>query len=368
MNQVTLAPGASQVVPISTGAVNFAVQAALNLTVVATSTSNPTIQGAGSADLMIPVTQGMTAEFSPASQALSQPGMATFLLIVHNTGNTEDSYSATIIGVDGPVTATLVGLDGSPTDSISTFILPGLSTGAILLQAQLSAVGQGAVTVQVKSLTNTETATPVATAVVTSSPTPTTPTPTTPTTPTPTTPTTPFVTMISAGVVKKKVKHHRLTEILIGFSGALNATEAQELSNYRLVRSGKHHSFTAKNARVLKLKSAMYDAAGDMVSLIPRKRLVPRKSYELVVTGQPPAGLQDSLGRYIDGGRKGTSGSNAVAVLSRSGATIVATASGTTVGRALGIVAAVDRSLEAGDLILETRRRRFLREARHAAP
>ena len=80
----------------------------------------------------------MTAAFSPASQTLSQPGMATFLLMVHNTGNTEDSYSATIMGTNGPVTATLVGLDGSPTQSISTFILPGLSTGAIELQVSLA--------------------------------------------------------------------------------------------------------------------------------------------------------------------------------------------------------------------------------------
>ena len=85
----------------------------------------------------------MTAEFSPASQTLSSPGTATFLLMVHNTGNTEDSYSATIMGTNGPITATLVGLDGSPTQSISTFILPGLSTGAIELQVDISAVGQG---------------------------------------------------------------------------------------------------------------------------------------------------------------------------------------------------------------------------------
>jgi hypothetical protein len=148
--------------------------------------------------------------------------------------------------------------------------------------------------------------------------------------------------MISAGVVKKKVKHHHITEILIGFSGALNATEAQELSNYRVVRSGKHGSFTAKNARVLKLRSAMYDAAGDLVTLISRKRILPRKSYELVVNGQSPSGLQDSLGRYIDGGRKGTPGSNAVAILSRGGATVEAVASGMTGGRDVGDMAVID--------------------------
>ena len=142
-NQVTLAPGASQVVPISTGAVNFAVQGNLSLTAAATSTSNPAIQGAASAALAIPATTGMTAEFSPASQTLSSPGTATFLLMVQNTGNTEDSYSATIIGANGPVTATLIGLDGSPTQSIPTFRLPGLSTGAIELQVEHLGGGAG---------------------------------------------------------------------------------------------------------------------------------------------------------------------------------------------------------------------------------
>lgn len=126
---VTLAPGASQNVPITTGAVNFAVQGPLSLMAAATSTANPDIQGDASSDLTIPASQGMTAEFSPATQTLSSPGMATFLLMVQNTGNTEDSYSATIVGENGPVTATLVGLDGSPTQAIPTFILPGLSTG-----------------------------------------------------------------------------------------------------------------------------------------------------------------------------------------------------------------------------------------------
>src|SRR5205814_6092332 len=85
MDQVTLAPGASQMVPIRIGAVDFALPGKLNLTAVATSTSNPAIRGAAAAELSIPTTRGMTAEFSPAAQTLSHPGLATFLLMVHNT-------------------------------------------------------------------------------------------------------------------------------------------------------------------------------------------------------------------------------------------------------------------------------------------
>jgi hypothetical protein len=154
------------VVPIRTGAVGFAVPGHLDLTASATSATNPAIQGAASASLDIPQTTGLTAEFSPASQTLSAPGMATFTLLVHNTGNTEDTYSATIVGTNGPVTATLIGLDGSPTQSIPIFRLPALSTGVIELQTDLSAVGQGTVTVQVQSLDHPETATPFAQVII----------------------------------------------------------------------------------------------------------------------------------------------------------------------------------------------------------
>ena len=95
------------------------------------------------------------------------PGRAMFLLIVENTGNIEGAYTAVITGTSGPVTAHLVGLDGLPTQSISEFRLPGLSSGTILLQADLAALGQGTVTVQVKSLSDagmTATATATVTA------------------------------------------------------------------------------------------------------------------------------------------------------------------------------------------------------------
>jgi hypothetical protein len=62
-----------------------------------------------------------------------------------------------------------------------------------------------------------------------------------------------------------------------------------------------------------------------MVTLTPRKPFALTKPVQLVVYGAPPSGLQDSLGRFIDGKHDGQPGSNAVAVLSRGGATISAT-------------------------------------------
>ena len=110
-----------------------------------------------------------------------------------------------------------------------------------------------------------------------------------------------------------------MTEILVGFSGAVNAAEAQGLGEYSLVMAGKHGSFTAKNARHIKLKAASYDAANDTVTLIPRKAFALTRNVQLRVDGVPPSGLQDSSGRLIDGGHTGHAGSNAVAILSRGG-------------------------------------------------
>ena len=70
--QVTLAPGASQMVPINTGDADFAVQGNLDLMAMATSASNPAIQGAASADVAIPATTGMTAEFDPSDAATAR--------------------------------------------------------------------------------------------------------------------------------------------------------------------------------------------------------------------------------------------------------------------------------------------------------
>ncbi len=172
MSQVTLAPGASQMVSIITSAVNFADPGGLALSASATSQTNPAVQAAATATLSIPSTEGLTAQLNPSVQVLSVPGSSTFIVMVNNTGNSQDSYTATIMGTAGPVTATLMGLDGLPTQTIPTFILPGLSTGAIVLQTSLSSLGQGTVTVQVSSLTQTTESASV-TATVKTGPTPT---------------------------------------------------------------------------------------------------------------------------------------------------------------------------------------------------
>jgi hypothetical protein len=121
-------------------------------------------------------------------------------------------------------------------------------------------------------------------------------------------------------------KKHLVTEILVAFSGAVNVTEAQETGIYRLVTSGKHGSFTAKNAGNIKLRSAVYNAASDTVTLTPKQAFSLSKPVELTINGNPPSGLQDTFGQLIDGDHNGTPGGNVAAVLRRSGVVISAIA------------------------------------------
>jgi len=281
VNSVTLAPGASQVVPIGTGAVDFALPGTLDLTAAATSSTNPDVQNAATADLKIPSTQSVTVQFSPASQTLSRPGTATFDLLVDNTGNSQDSYTATIVGTSGPVTATLVGLDGSPTRSIPFFILPGLSGGQIELQTDLSAVGQGTVTVEVESLTNGAI---VATAMATVGT---------------------SVTVAPQGPEVSEVQrfgyHMMPTTLVLNFDQALDPATAQDPHNYRII--GPH-------GRTIRVKSAVYDPTTLAVTLHPSLRINIHHRYELIVEGATAGGLSNTQGQLLDGNDDGTPGSN----------------------------------------------------------
>jgi uncharacterized membrane protein/transglutaminase-like putative cysteine protease len=303
-SQVTLAPGASQMVTISAGAVDFAVQGSLPLIASATSTTNPAIKGAASANLSIPATQGMTAEFSPDSQTLAKPGVATFFLMVHNTGNAEDSYSATIMGTNGPVTATLVGLNGSPTQSVPTFFLPGLSTGAIELEASLASLGTGTVTVDVQSLTKSAiSSSPVASvnvaAVISPAQMPT-PSPTPSPSPTPTPATTVAVAPEMTGV-ERFGYHMKPTTLVLTFDQALDPSTAEDTHNYRIV--GPHHG-------KVRVTSAVYDPAKLTVTLHTSPRINVHHRYTLFVNGNGPDGLANTKGVLMDGTGTGKPGSS----------------------------------------------------------
>ena len=155
-NELTLGAGASQVVAITLGEIDFAYEGAIDLIAVATSRGDTVVTDSVTAEIAIHATQGITAEFDPDAVELPEPGSGAFLLMVRNTGNTEDAYTAAITRTSGHVTASLNGLDGQPCQVIPVFRLPGLATGAILLNASLLDYGEGTVTVTVSSLSSPE--------------------------------------------------------------------------------------------------------------------------------------------------------------------------------------------------------------------
>jgi hypothetical protein len=112
-------------------------------------------------------------------------------------------------------------------------------------------------------------------------------------------------------------KRHRVKKVIIDFSGGVNAAQAQNPAEYRLIKAGKRGSFTAKHPKLIRLRSAVYNGSSDTVTLIPRKPFALRKPVQLQVNGEPPSGLNDTFGRLIDGHHDGQPGGIAVAVLQK---------------------------------------------------
>jgi hypothetical protein len=112
-------------------------------------------------------------------------------------------------------------------------------------------------------------------------------------------------------------KKHLVTRILVGFSGGVNAAEAQSTKTYELITANAAGAFVPTKKSLIKIKSAAL--TGNSVALKLKAPLKLKKTVELVVGGVAPAGLQDSYGRLIDGNHDGTAGGNAVAVLSKPG-------------------------------------------------
>jgi plastocyanin len=134
---------------------------------------------------------------------------------------------------------------------------------------------------------------------------------------------TPTATPVTVASVQfTQNKKHQVTSITVIFSGPVNAGEADSTAIYRLALPGKNGSFNAKNAKVLALRSAVYDGTLNQVTLTPRKPFALTKPVQLWINGVAPGGLQDTSGQLIDGDHDGQPGGNAGAVLRRKGVTL----------------------------------------------
>jgi hypothetical protein len=236
-----------------------------------------------SASLVVPSTAGMTVQFSPSSQTLTTPGRTSFLLLINNTGNVQDSYTAVITGTTGPVAASLLGLDGSPTSSIPMFRLVGLAEGALSLQVEMTAPGQGTVTVMVKSLTTGETMFVTVTVLTTEAA------------------DGPKVTN-----VQRFGFHAMPTQLVLSFDQPLDVGRAQDVGLYEIVDPHGHK---------VAIKSAVYDATSRTVTLLFKRRINLHHTYKLTVLGATPSGLSDVQGLLLDGKADGQPGGNYVTTI-----------------------------------------------------
>jgi hypothetical protein len=110
--------------------------------------------------------------------------------------------------------------------------------------------------------------------------------------------------------------HSTSTTIVLQFNQALDAGPAQTTSNYTILTKGLHGQF-GKGSKHVALKSAIYNAATQTVTLRASRPLRVGQRYELTLKGAVSGGLSDIGGIMLDAVSKGSQGRNFVAVLDR---------------------------------------------------
>jgi hypothetical protein len=119
---------------------------------------------------------------------------------------------------------------------------------------------------------------------------------------------------MGVSLLKMKVGRRKTTVVTVGFSGALDASSAQDVTAYRLVAAGKDRKLGTKDDKTLRLVSASYNARSHVVTLKPRGALPKGQLLQLQAFA---SSLRDSLGRPIDGNRDGQPGGDLVATVGK---------------------------------------------------
>ena len=127
-----------------------------------------------------------------------------------------------------------------------------------------------------------------------------------------------LVTVLNVSVQKETVKKHKKeTVIVLHFSGALNASDAQNRLLYSLApETTKKHAI--KLGKAVAPATAIYNASTNTVTLTPKRSLVLNPPEQLKINS---SGLLDALGRPL-AGNNGVPGSTFVATLSKHGITL----------------------------------------------
>ena len=152
---VTLAPGASQDVPVTLTPVSYVVSGNTPLLVEAVSRAATDVRTLISATVVVADTRGVSTAITPSpANVAAVPGGVDLLVRVTNNGNVADAFVATIAGTTGAVTASLSNLDGVQAQTVPQFYIPALGTAILPLKAALTSGQTGTVTVDVRSLSD----------------------------------------------------------------------------------------------------------------------------------------------------------------------------------------------------------------------
>jgi hypothetical protein len=130
----------------------------------------------------------------------------------------------------------------------------------------------------------------------------------------------PRVPVVTISRIQVKTVHlaneKTATDIVVTFSGAVDARHANNLRNYRLAAPGMGKSSKTYN-KLIPFKSAVYDKTAHRVTLLLNGSLALNPRPQLRITA---AGILDAAGRPLDGNRDGRAGGDYVALLTKAGA------------------------------------------------
>ena len=96
--------------------------------------------------------------------------------------------------------------------------------------------------------------------------------------------------------VKRFGIHMQPTVLVVSFNEALDPTSAVNPDNYRI---------TDPAGRSVRIKSAVFDAETNTVTLRPADRINLHHTYQLTLVGTGPDGIRNTQGELLDGANTG---------------------------------------------------------------
>jgi hypothetical protein len=106
------------------------------------------------------------------------------------------------------------------------------------------------------------------------------------------------------------------TTIVLQFNQALESGPAQTTTNYTILTTGLHDQF-GKRSKHIMVKSAVYNASSETVTLHTSRPLSVRHRYQLTVKGSSPGGLISTDGVMLDVAPDDNNGPNQIFILDR---------------------------------------------------